>query len=161
MALHKTYIHNTARGFSIVEIMIVCSCVAFLYALASVVDISVYTKRTFAEVTKDVYTTLVRARSLSMNAICRGSGCVGGSKHGVFVSQSAYTLFEGDTYANRVSKFDEVFLLPNGVAVLSTQEIVFDVLSGEVSGAVSITLSSAVDAKSTTITVSPEGVIDY
>lgn len=94
-------------------------------------------------------TVLAQARNYSM--INRNE-----SKHGLYIDQNNFTVFQGDSYAVRSISQDRVFPRAGGIMMTGPIELVFESLSGRTAS--STFLVSNANASST-IYVNSEGTI--
>lgn len=155
MELLKTYIRNTG-GFSLIEIVMVIAIFSVLFSAVSIVDISIFQKRTVQDELQDIFYVLMKTKSVSMNSICTSSVCTQGNKHGIVFDQGTYIIFEGDTFISRDPNRDEVYILEHGVFP-NRREIIFESRSGK-TASISV-LYRPFQGAETTISLSEEGVI--
>lgn len=79
---------------------------------------------------------------------------------GVHISAQQVTLFQGTSYASRVTDFDEITEIRGSIAVSGDTEYVFAKFTGEPASVGVTTLTSA-DGVVRTVTVGAKGVITF
>ena len=159
MLLRKTYIPKrpacAGRGFTLIELVVVLGVLALLASCALVISMDSYTSNTFSDQELLLVTALQKARSEAMNGTCIGV-CSAGLPHGVHVSATSITIFQGSTYAAGDDTNEVIAFTSRTLQVAGVTEVVFAELSGNVSPTASITLSDSAGHTST-ITVGSEG----
>lgn len=163
MRLHKTYRHNNATGFTLLEVLVVIGIMTMLGGFALIVSMDVYRGFAFRTERDMLVSVLYKARNQSMSNVCLGAGCIDGSPHGVYVSTGQYVIFQGTSYATRDTAVDEVIVASNAAASIaphSLSEVVFTQLSGIASPVGTIGLIDTAGHVSTT-TINSEGQISW
>ena len=150
MRLPKDYSDN--RGFSLIEIVVVMGILAILGSLGLFVAIDQYRSYALSAETSTIVSLLQKARNQAINNL-------GQSRHGVFLDNTNYTLFEGTDYASRVQGYDEIIPKSPAVTMGGLQEIIFKQLNGESSTIGNITISNP--QKTSVISINSEGRIDW
>ena len=109
---------------------------------------------------------LRRARSFSINNICLGN-CDGGKPHGVHITSTSYTIFQGSTYDTRDSGTDEIINIGPNLKITpgGFTEVVFSNLSGDATTLPSdtheLTLIDMTTGKNSIITINNFGQISW
>lgn len=152
-----------AAGLTLIEIIVVIAIFTILGGLGLMVSMDSYRGYAFRGERDSLITVLQKARSESMNNMCRGATCTTGKLHGVALQPGQYVLFQGTSYATRDTALDEY--VASGYAGVhaapgSLTEVVFDQLSGDVHLPGTITLLGD-DGHTSTITVGGEGEITW
>lgn len=80
------------------------------------------------------------------------------ARFGVAIHSGAIVFFQGDTYASRDTRFDEVYTLHPRVSVSGADEVVFNRPQGTLSGPATFILSDG--NVSVTMSVNREGVVE-
>ena len=105
------------KGFTLFEVLITFGILAFLVGFVSF-GLDFYKRQELENQTNDVLETLRRAQ---FKAISVESD----SSYGVYLTNANYTLFKGQSFSQRDSRFDEVFNLPAIIRIEGLSEIVF------------------------------------
>lgn len=80
---------------------------------------------------RDLFVSMLqRARAQSISNMCIAPGCADGTSHGVKIVGNTYVLFEGSSYATRISDADSVFEANAAVTRSGDSEVVFAQLTG-------------------------------
>lgn len=111
------------RGFTLIEVLLAMALLAILFGVGTSLlsqaygDFSLYTEeKRFADV-------LRRAEYLAFSN-------QGGSSHGVSLQADSFVLFRGSSYAERDSRFDEMYGKPTNFSFVGPNEVVFSQISG-------------------------------
>jgi prepilin-type N-terminal cleavage/methylation domain-containing protein len=139
-------------GFTLLEVLIVITILAGLAGLGLFVSIDFYKSYAFYSERDIVISIVQKARSQSLANINE-------SKHGVYLENGRYTIFQGENYASRNAVYDEIIQAYSLVANSGLREIVFEQLNGSPSATGSITLSEGL--RSSTISIENEGRINW
>ena len=91
--------------------------------------------------------------------MCFGDSCVGGKKHGVYITEHSYVLFQGNSYLTRDVSEDEIVYPKRLIVITGLQEIVFELFSGSSKTSGNIVLSDE-NANTYTVSINTEGVIN-
>lgn len=170
-AIKNSTIYSTvsipAKGFTLVEILIVIGLLAIIGGFSAVVSLDNYRMSAFRDERKTLITALQRARAMSLNNINQ-------EPHGVAVLPSDqpnfYVVFEGDSYGGYDPSTDELIpsVYPVEKGVGSLEVVTFAQLSGETEcdgapcdGTTAIRLSDPARSASVDIVVNREGQIDW
>lgn len=138
------------KGVTLVEVIVAMAVAAVIFGLGSFVSFNFY-KNYALQSEKDVLLSVLRkSRSQASNNISAVA-------HGVYVGDSSYTIFYGDSYVSRDAQFDEEIKKSAGISSGGLNEIVFRPLSATSSASGTISLSNG--AKSVFIDVNYEGRI--
>lgn len=111
------------RGFTFIELMLVIALVTIIGVFITPIGLSYYHSQLLNETSDGLVSALRQAQSFAYT---------GRHNHafGVFVTADAYTVFEGDTYASRITSEDMIFPIASTVTVTGLQEIVFSEMNG-------------------------------
>ncbi|HAZ28259.1 MAG TPA: hypothetical protein DCY48_00580 [Candidatus Magasanikbacteria bacterium] len=82
------------------------------------------------------------------------------SRFGVYMQDSSYTVFQGNTYATRVVAEDNLFTLPDTITFTANTEITFATSTGLPSATGAITLLNSATNQTETITINEQGLIE-
>ena len=115
---------SVRTGLTLVEIIISLAILMIIFSLGAPLSVNFYQSQALLSERDIVVGLLRRARALSLS----NSNTLA---HGVYISSTEYTLFGGDSYALRVSAYDETFQRGYGVVATGTVEIVFKKKSGD------------------------------
>lgn len=148
---------TTARGFSLVEVLVVMALFAIVGGVGLLVSMESYRASSYHSDRALLVTLLQRARVQSLANLCSSSGCTDGAPHGVHVQSDAYILFEGSSY-NSADTNNAVFGADTNTTHSFTGDVIFSQLSATTS-ATTITLSGG--GRTSDITVSSEGGISW
>lgn len=145
--------HNTrVRGFTLLEVLLSVGIITILTGIMLPVYRPFQTQNNLDVAAQIITQTLHRAQVLSQSG-------QSDARWGVFVQSGSVTLFQGVTYANRNTSFDELYEISTAIVISGTQEFVFTKLRGELSaGSASITLST--ESQSRTLSVNNKGMIN-
>jgi prepilin-type N-terminal cleavage/methylation domain-containing protein len=167
----RSFVLSRARGFTLIELLVVIAIIAGASALAFGAGISDY-RRTQNRSARDTITSaLMHARAQAMANTCFGDDCTQGRAHGVKVFSDNVTVFQASTtasalyYDHRDSAQDEITTFDTAISTTSqsVNEIVFLPLSGSTTNPAiaTITIISHSPDSTSTITISPNGKIDW
>ena len=122
------------KGFTLVEVLVVCSLAGILIGISFLYGIDVFTQ-SLARIDRELLLTSLReARAEAMNGSCVASACTFPTPQGIHVSSTGLTIFEGDSFASRNVSADipVPFSLPESIAARSATEVVFAPYSANV-----------------------------
>lgn len=161
MVLPSIFRSASARGLTLIEVLIVMGLLVILGGVSLVVSMDMYRGAGFYSERDLVVSVLQHARSLAVNNTCRGTGCTNGLPHGVHIQGDSYTLFQGPTY-NVGDPTNAVYVANQAFAKSpSTLDIVFSQLSGTTTcGGCALTVTDNAGYTSV-ITVTADGQITW
>ena len=136
-------------GFTIFEIIIVFGILGMIFALGLPIAGIFYLDYQFDGEISLTASLLRHARNLSM--INHNE-----STHGLYFDASNFVVFQGASYASRVTAQDRIFPRNIGVTIAGPSELIFSALDGQTS---SSTYTLSVAGKSWEIFVNPEGLV--
>jgi prepilin-type N-terminal cleavage/methylation domain-containing protein len=127
-------IHKSAKGFTLLEILVVMGLFLIVAGFGLFVSFDSLRGYSFREERDTIISALQKARSQSINNMCFGATCTDGKAHGVYFGiPHSYVIFQGVTYATRDVALDEVLTARNNVvAVSGATEVDFAPLVGTV-----------------------------
>lgn len=158
MTFHKTNIVSAKRrnrllfGFSIMELLIVVAIVLMLSGLGGFVGLDFYRSYVMNSERDTLISLLMRARNMAQTNINQAS-------HGVYMTGTAYTVFQGDSYASRNIIYDETINMNPSVSASGLREVVFERLDGGTGNSGDIVLSNK--NRSITVSLNSEGRINW
>lgn len=140
-----------ARGFSLIELLIVCSITGILVSMSISTFVNVSNNQSLEKDVNYVVSLIEKARTQTINAKSN-------SRYGVQFSSSTVTLFQGTTY-NAASSSNSVFALSSKVEIASisltggTKQAAFEFITGKSSatGTVTFWLKQDHSASSTVV----------
>jgi len=140
------------KGFTLIEILIAAAIIAGLAGLGLFLSFDSY--RNYAlNVERDILVNVLqKARSLSLNNIDE-------SAYGVYIQNSNFIIFKGDSYVSRDPIYDETIPTNSSVSKSGLQEIVFEQLTANSSASGDIILNNAFH--SLIISLNNEGRINW
>ena len=143
---------GSARGFTLLEILLVVGLLALLGGIGTFVGLNSYRTGLFRSERDTVVGLLWEVRGRALNNVDE-------TPHGLKINDAGYTVFEGSSYAARVPAQDETTPVNSSFGHSGLDEVVFSQLSGSVSapGVISLTDGS----RSFDITINHEGGIDW
>jgi prepilin-type N-terminal cleavage/methylation domain-containing protein len=115
--------HNYRYGFTLVEVVVTLALVSIIGALSVSGFVQYKQSVTFESIEQTLEYALRRANHLS-------SVEAQNTSWGVFVEETAVTVFMGDSYATRTTDSDEILDLAEEISIVADQEIVFNQGSG-------------------------------
>jgi type II secretory pathway pseudopilin PulG len=128
------------KAFTLVETLLVTGIFIILATLTLPLSLDFYKKYQLNINTEEMIQSLRRAQLKSMSI-------EQDSNFGIYFTNSAYTLFKGNSYNTRDNRYDEVFSLPQIVTVAGIREIVFSKFEGIPSATGSIILNNTKENK--------------
>ncbi len=152
MELHRplaTYANE--RGFTLLEIAIVMGIMAIILAIGIPISWNFYLDYELVYEQRTLNSLLGYARNLSMVNTNEAI-------HGVYINNSNFVVFEGDSYAARDVNADKPFPRSSAISIAGPNEQRFLPLSGQTS---SSTFSVSNGRKTFTTYVNSEGRIEW
>lgn len=143
---------STTNGFTILELLIVMGIFTFIASIGLFISMDSYRDYAFRSQASMLVSALQKTRSRSLNN-------VHGAPHGLEITSSSYTLFQGASYAARTPSYDETYAITNATASGSIGEVVFTQLTGESSVAGTVLVTA--DGHTATISLNYEGRISW
>ncbi len=162
MALRKTWATDSARGFSLLEILVVIGLLTIIGGFGVVVSMGSLQGTYFRNDRDAVVSALHKARSRAVSNMCFG-GCTDGSPHGVHIDHVAhtYTVFQGAVYS-AVDPLNETAALNPQTATAGFTDVVFTELSGDAVTNPGTTLSvTDISGRTSQIDINSEGKISW
>lgn len=142
-----------AKGFTIIEILIVLGLIALLAGVGAVIGFDAVGRATAAGERDILVSLLVSARTKAM-------ANVGEIEHGVYISPTEFILFDGASYGSSDPATHRPVDRTGAVSVTGDTEVVFSQLSGGVAaGDRSITLTDG--ASDAVIDINSAGRIEW
>ncbi|MBI4239901.1 type II secretion system protein [Candidatus Uhrbacteria bacterium] len=142
---------QTRRGFTLIEIILSIALIGIMTASAAPAYHALYLKNDLEVTANTLAHAVHRAQNLS-RAVSNDS------QWGVSAQNGLLTVFQGTSYANRNTAYDETFTIPSSIQFSQT-ELVFQKITGELQAPITITLTSSGDTKNISINV--KGTITY
>lgn len=154
--------HESGRGFTLVEILIVVGILMIIFLLSINVLSSLY-KKTELDTSRDNIIALLRAAKNKTLASEQSA------RYGVYFdtesSPDRYIFFQGLNYASRNIGFDEIYELPKTVEILNinlqggVNEVVFERLDGNTKNYGSIIFKSLKSGDARTVYIYSSGEV--
>lgn len=145
-------IHNSGRGFTILELLLVMASIAIIAGFSIPLWRNQLIKNDLDVAVMTISQTLKRAQILAQAV----DGDIG---WGVKVQSGNITLFKGNTYAARDTNFDETFTLQSAIVPSGLSEVDYTKFTGLPGTTGTIILTTEQDNKS--ITINAKGMISY
>ena len=146
-----------ARGFSMLEVLVVLGMFAIVAGFGLFVSMETFRGSNFHSDRDLLVALLQRARAQAVNNMCTGSACTDGVPHGVHIETDKYVLFQGSAYSSS-DPLNSTFSANPSVTRPASQDVIFAQLTGNTS-ATSIALSGG--GRSSTISISAQGQITW
>jgi type II secretory pathway pseudopilin PulG len=141
-----------SRAFTLLETLLIIATIVFLAALIFPLSLDFFKDQQLQSATQGILQTLRRAQLKAM-AVEQDSN------FGVYITNTNYTLFKGNSFAIRESNFDEIFPLSSTISVQSPpKEIIFLKMEGRPTSSQIIILNSG--SRSQTISINEVGRIN-
>ncbi|OHA70374.1 MAG: hypothetical protein A3H01_00625 [Candidatus Wildermuthbacteria bacterium RIFCSPLOWO2_12_FULL_40_9] len=110
-------------GFTLVEILLVIGVFTALFYLVAPISLNFYKNQQLESVTQEIIQNLRKAQLKSVSV-------ERDSSFGVHFGGTTYTLFQGNSFSNRDSQYDEVFNIPQVIKMGGLEEVAFSKLNG-------------------------------
>lgn len=124
---------------------------AILFSISLPVTLEFYQSHLLDSERDTVLSLLRETRSQSMINY-------GNAQHGLYISPTSYTIFQGTSFAARTTALDQSFPRATSVTITGPTEIIFDARSGKTSAS---SLSFLYGSRGFTIDMNSEGMIDW
>lgn len=138
------------KGFTLIEILIVITIMAFLVALTIPLGIQFYKNQQFDTIVDEVIQALRRAQWQAMSA-------KNDSSFGVYFKAGQYILFQGVSYIARND--EEIFDFSNDISFSGISEVIFSKIEGIPSSVGDITLTGSYETA--IISINQVGRVNY
>lgn len=142
---------NRAHGFTLIEIMIAMGIASILFAISLPITFEFYQNYQIASERDTVLSLLREARSQAMINL-------GNTNHGLYISPTAYTVFQGTSYATRSTALDQTHPRTKAITITGSTEIIFNARSGQTSASI---ISFSYGTHIYKINVNSEGMVDW
>ena len=112
---------------------------------------------------RDLLVSLLQhARSDALNSVCRDASCTDAAPHGVHITSTAYTVFEGGSYVAGAAQ-NQVFEASPAVTPSGLTDVVFEPATGDVlvPNVTPGTISLMGNGHTSDITIDSEGQISW
>ena len=127
------------KSFTLVEVLLVIGIIAILIAIIAPMGIDFYKNQQLDNSTQMIINTLRRAQLKAMSIELDAN-------YGVYFTEGSYTLFKGNSFADRDVQYDELFELSSFISINETpKEFVFSKFEGEPSINGDIFLTNGLD----------------
>jgi prepilin-type N-terminal cleavage/methylation domain-containing protein len=163
MNSREMYQDKAARGFTLIEIIVVLGIVGLLVSMVVIANTKQYTRQLSSSEESVLITSLQRARSRSMSNI-------NAIPHGVYFGTDAcpssiydycYVIFEGEEFDDNPDTYE--YVEKNNAVVIDSSDadkvVIFEQLSGNLDTDVEITLTNF--GEETTININTMGLINW
>lgn len=114
---------NLARGFTLAEMVVVTG----IFLLLSGVSVSVYNNfrsRNTLDVTTNSIVQALRHAQINSEQVQNDAAW------GTAIFADKVVVFQGASYATRISSLDQIFTFPSGISITGLSEIVFQKTTG-------------------------------
>mgnify|MGYP001563404602 FL=1 len=143
---------SNEKGITLVEILTAMGILTVVLSLGYFVGFDFY-KNYALHSEKDVLISVLRkARSQALNN-------VGATAHGIYIDDSSYTIFYGNSFVSRDSQYDENIKRAPGISLSGLNEAVFQPLTATSTASSTIALSN--NQKTFFIDLNYEGRINW
>ena len=139
------------QAFTLIEVLMVVGIFTILIGIGLPVTIDFVRNYSLQSERNSMVTLLEFTRSQSLTNVNQSS-------HGLTITTNEYTTFSGASYATRDTQYDLSYPKSSFVSITGPSEVVFAPLTGKSSQS-SLVVSDGV--KQFTVTVNPEGTIDW
>ncbi len=141
------------NGFTLIEVLLSIAIISILAGIGIPVYQSLQVRNDLDVAAVTIAQNFRRAQILSQ-------AMEGDTTWGISIQNQSITLFQGASYAGRNQNFDEVFDVPNSIALSGTQEVVFAKFSGEPYTTGTVTLTTNTN-ETRNITINTKGMVSY
>jgi prepilin-type N-terminal cleavage/methylation domain-containing protein len=152
-ALNIIYKSQKAKGFTLVELLLVVVIIVLFGGFSVPVYQSFQVKNSLINATNQIAQSFSRAQLLSQAS-------EGDSSWGVSVQTSYIIVFKGVNFATREVAFDETFPLPQTIVPSGMTEVVFSKIFGLPQSSGTLTLTSSI-GEVEEIILNSKGMIEY
>lgn len=144
---------NKAKGFTLIEVIIVMALITLLAILAMPVGIDFYHDEIIERDTELLKTNLEKIRDFAKTGRLDSSWSIK-------FEGNKYILFKGDDFNARNKDYDKDFKLPSGMDISSGEDpLVFEKISGKPSIIEELTIGITYQERERDIKVDTEGLI--
>jgi len=128
------------KGLTLLEVLLVIAIFAIIFAFSAPFALNFYRTQLIEETRSEVIFALQAAKH---GAVLQKND----SNFGVHFMAGNYTIFQGNSYANRIADQDEVFLVKNDIIFSGLTDIVFLKQTGLPSATGTIILTNENDTR--------------
>jgi len=143
----------TYKGFTLIEVLIVLALSVILFSIS----LPLYDSLLRISALDSGKTDVMEQLRLAQTKAKYGEQ---NSRFGVYLQAASYTLFQGNTFANRVIAADRVFSLPTNISTVTNTEIVFATSTGLPAASSTIILINNTTNRTETIIINEQGLIE-
>lgn len=111
------------KGFALVELLIVIGLLSMILALAFITTFALVFDTALRDQTRNVESALRKAQAVAITG--RGD-----SNAGVKIKETSFTIFQGNSYGERIMLYDRNVYFPVTMSLQGTREFVFQKESG-------------------------------
>lgn len=141
------------HGFTLVEMLLSVSIIVLLVGVSLPVYFNAQTRNDTVTTAETIADALRRAQTYA-----RGVGS--DNTWGVNFQSKSATVFQGASYAARVTAYDETLTIPSDMTIGYNGDVVFAEMTGLPSLALSVGLTSS-NGETATVTMNAKGMVDY
>ncbi|MEK7639721.1 MAG: type II secretion system protein [Patescibacteria group bacterium] len=143
---------QSGAGFTLIEVLLSVALIGLIASIGAVVYQQLQNRNALDVAAVTVATQYRRAQALSRAADAD-------TTWGVRVNAGTLTLFQGTSFATRVSAFDEVSTLSSSITPSGLVEVIFAKLTGLPQATGTLTLTGPNDTR--TLTLNAQGTVSY
>lgn len=147
------YKQNNAAGFTLIEVLLSVAIIVLLAGLSAPIYQSFQTRNDLDIAATTIAQSLRRSRVLSQ-------AVDGDTTWGLYIQSDNIIVFQGTSFAERNTGFDEAFDLPGSITPTGASEIIFDKFTGDPQTTGTVTLTSSTN-ETRNITINEKGTITY
>lgn len=140
---------NLQSGFTLIEMLIVIGIFLIIFSVGFPIGLDFYLDYQFESEFNLLNSSLQYARNLAM--VNHNE-----SDHGLYLDNQNFVIFQGSSFASRVSSQDKTYPRTSVVAITGPSELIFSALSGETASS-TYTLNDG--RKTRNLYVNSEGLI--